>query len=227
MAVLAGGRDPTTTFNAWSFLSPTGRNRYLPSPPTTKFLSSTEMTAPRLFSELPFEISKWERNRLSWLKPTWTSPLTEREIPSLARPGQCGSQDWLKWNANIFFLRAGHQQFSTALADGDTLNQKKYGLFQPSAGAGFRIQNVTIDYAFTNLANQNQPGLFTHVFSLRLNMVNDNQTKRKNSAYPKLCSMKRILLLLSMDVGWPGPMPRLYYNEWIDYSKTYYKLKLA
>jgi hypothetical protein len=79
---------------------------------------------------------------------------------------------------NVFFLRAGINNFQRALADGDTLNQKKVWIYQPSAGAGFKIQNVTIDYAFTNLANQSNP-LFTHVFSLRLDMVNDKNNKNK------------------------------------------------
>jgi len=35
---------------------------------------------------------------------------------------------------------------------------------------------VTIDYAFTNLANQSNP-LFTHVFSLKLDLIN---TKKEN-----------------------------------------------
>jgi hypothetical protein len=35
---------------------------------------------------------------------------------------------------------------------------------------------VTIDYAFTNLANQSNP-LFTHVFSLKLDMV---KAKKEN-----------------------------------------------
>jgi len=78
---------------------------------------------------------------------------------------------------NVFYLRAGINNFQKALSDGDTLNQKKVWIYQPSAGAGFRIQNVTIDYAFTNLANQSNP-LFTHVFSLRLNLVNDNKKKK-------------------------------------------------
>ena len=78
---------------------------------------------------------------------------------------------------NVFFLRAGINNFQRALSDGDTLNQKKVWIYQPSAGAGFRISNVTIDYAFTNLANQSNP-LFTHVFSLRLDMVNDKNKKQ-------------------------------------------------
>jgi hypothetical protein len=79
---------------------------------------------------------------------------------------------------NVFYLRAGINNFQRALADGDTLNQKKVWIYQPSAGAGFRIQSVTIDYAFTNLANQSNP-LFTHVFSVRLDMANDKNKKRK------------------------------------------------
>ena len=79
--------------------------------------------------------------------------------------------------SNVFFIRGGINNFQRALADGDTLNQKKVWIYQPSAGAGFRISNVTIDYAFSNLANQSNP-LFTHVFSLRLNMVGDKNKKK-------------------------------------------------
>jgi hypothetical protein len=84
----------------------------------------------------------------------------------------------LEYNVhNVFFLRAGINNFQRALADGDTLNLKKVWIYQPSAGAGFKIQNFSVDYAFTNLANQTNP-LFTHVFSLRFNLVgNKNDTK--------------------------------------------------
>ncbi|GAC1707297.1 MAG: hypothetical protein NVS9B7_19560 [Flavisolibacter sp.] len=55
---------------------------------------------------------------------------------------------------------------------------EKVWIYQPSLGAGFRIQNVKIDYAFTNLANQSNP-LFTHVFSLQFDLVNNNKKKKK------------------------------------------------
>jgi hypothetical protein len=71
---------------------------------------------------------------------------------------------------DVFFIRAGVQNFQKALSDGDTLNQKKVWIYQPSLGAGFKIKNVMLDYAFTNLANQSNP-LYTHIFSLRLNLV--------------------------------------------------------
>ena len=79
---------------------------------------------------------------------------------------------------NIFYLRGGINNFQKALADGDTLNQKKVWIYQPSIGAGFKIQNITIDYAFANLANQSNP-LFTHVFSLKLDLINDKNKKKK------------------------------------------------
>jgi hypothetical protein len=79
---------------------------------------------------------------------------------------------------NIFYLRGGINNFQRALADGDTLNMKKVWIYQPSIGAGFKIQNITIDYAFANLANQSNP-LFTHVFSLKLDLINDKNKKKK------------------------------------------------
>jgi hypothetical protein len=88
---------------------------------------------------------------------------------------------------NILFFRAGVSNFQKALADGDTLNQKKVWIFQPSVGAGFKIGNVTIDYAFTNLANQSNP-LYTHVFSLRLDLLpkNQNAQQKKGTGVPDL-----------------------------------------
>ena len=71
---------------------------------------------------------------------------------------------------DIFFVRAGVTNFQKALSDGDTLNQKKVWIYQPSLGAGFKIKNVTLDYAYSNLANQSNP-LYTHIFSLKLTLV--------------------------------------------------------
>jgi hypothetical protein len=56
------------------------------------------------------------------------------------------------------------------LDDADTLNKQKTWIYQPSLGAGFKIGQFTIDYAYTNLANQSNP-LYTNVFSLKLNLI--------------------------------------------------------
>ena len=85
----------------------------------------------------------------------------------------------VEFNMNeVFYLRAGIKNFQRTIDDADTLNHDKVWIYQPSAGAGFRIQNVRIDYAFTNLANQSNP-LFTHVFSLQFDLVNDKNKKKK------------------------------------------------
>jgi hypothetical protein len=62
------------------------------------------------------------------------------------------------------------------LEDGDTTNQKRVWIFQPSIGAGVILKelgpfrNVGLDYALTNLANQNNP-LYTHVFSVKVDLI--------------------------------------------------------
>lgn len=73
-----------------------------------------------------------------------------------------------------FLLGAVLPTFKKALADEDTLNQKKVWIYQPSAGAGFKIKNVSVDYAFTNLANQQNP-LYTHIVSLRINLTKKHE----------------------------------------------------
>lgn len=173
------GRDLTTTFNAWSFSFTDREKQVLYLTNNEIPVKSTEMTAPRLVFGVARDFKVGKKSTLlaeANLDITFDG---KRNTIISADPVSADPKIGLEWNANnIFFLRAGINNFQRALADGDTLNQKKVWIYQPSAGAGFRIQNVTIDYAFTNLANQTSP-LFTHVFSLRLNMVNDNQTKKK------------------------------------------------
>ncbi|HLG38654.1 MAG TPA: hypothetical protein VI461_03260, partial [Chitinophagaceae bacterium] len=173
------GRDITTTFNAWSFSFTEREKEVLYLTNNEIPVKSTELTAPRLVLGVArdFKIGK-----KSSLLAEANIDLTfdgKRNTVISADPVSADPKLGLEWNVNnIFFLRAGINNFQKALSDGDTLNQKKVWIYQPSAGAGFKIQNVTIDYAFTNLANQSNP-LFTHVFSLRLDMVSDKSNKKK------------------------------------------------
>jgi hypothetical protein len=77
---------------------------------------------------------------------------------------------------DVFFVRGGINNFQKALDDRDTLNQRKIWIYQPSVGAGFKVGDVQIDYAFTNLANQSYP-LYTHVFSLRIDLRRKEKKK--------------------------------------------------
>ena len=173
------GRDLTTTFNAWSFSFTEKEKEVLYLTKNDIPVKSTELTAPRLILGVARD---FKLGRKSTLLAEANIDLTfdGQRNTVISAPGFSGDPKLgLECNFNnVFFLRAGINNFQRALADGDTLNQKRVWIYQPSAGAGFRIQNVTIDYAFTNLANQSNP-LFTHVFSLKLDMVNDKNKKKK------------------------------------------------
>lgn len=164
-------KDVTTTFNAWSFSFTEREKEVLYLTNNDIPVKSTEMTAPRLIAggAYTFKLSKK------------VNLMAEADI-DLTFDGKRNtvvSSDFVSVDPHIgveasfgssFFLRAGVSNFQKALSDGDTLNQKKVWIYQPSLGAGFKVGNVNIDYAFTNLANQSNP-LYTHIFSLRVDLV--------------------------------------------------------
>ena len=173
------GRDITTTFNTWSFTFTEKEKEVLYLTNNEIPVKSSEMTAPRLVLGVArdFRISK-KVGLLAEANLDLTFDGKRNTVIS-ADPISADPKLGLECNINnIFYVRAGINNFQKALADGDTLNMKKVWIYQPSAGAGFKISNITIDYAFTNLANQSNP-LFTHVFSLKLDMISDKNKKKK------------------------------------------------
>ncbi len=164
-------KDLTTTFNAWSFTFTEKEKEVLYLTKNEIPVKSTELTAPRvtlggsynfrlgdavnLLTEADFDFTfDGKRNTVFSSNPISIDP-------------HLGLEAAIK---DVFFVRAGIYNFQKALADSDTTNQKKVWIYQPSLGAGFKIKNVTIDYAFSNLANQSNP-LYTHIFSLKLDLV--------------------------------------------------------
>jgi hypothetical protein len=162
-------KDVTSTFNAWSFKFTEKEKEALYLAKNDIPVKSTELTAPRLSlgGAYNFEIG----NSFS-LQAEANVDVTFDGKRNTVLSGNTVSVDpHIGLEASIkdaFFVRAGITNFQRALADGDTLNQKKVWIYQPSLGAGFKIKKVQIDYAFTNLANQSNP-LYTHVVSLRIN----------------------------------------------------------
>ena len=163
-------KDITTTFNAWSFHFTEKEKEVLYLTDNDIPVKSTELTAPRLTIG----------NSYNFRLGSSVDLLAEADL-DLTFDGRRNSL--ISTNAlnvdphagleaaikNVFFVRAGISNFQQALADGDTTNQKKVWIFQPSLGAGFKINNIQIDYAFTNLANQSNP-LYTHIFSLKIDL---------------------------------------------------------
>ncbi|RYG00107.1 MAG: PorV/PorQ family protein [Chitinophagaceae bacterium] len=168
LAVMA--RDVTTTFNAWSFSLNDKMREVFYVTQNDIPVKSTELTAPKLILGGAYDIPI--NSKLSLLaevnvelnfdgrRNTVFSGNTISADPKIGLEAS-----WKK----IIFVRAGINNFQQALDDADITNTKKVWIYQPGVGAGFRISNVAIDYAFTNLANQSNP-LFTHVFSLKLDL---------------------------------------------------------
>ena len=170
-------RDITTTFNAWSFTFTEREKEVLYLTKNDIPVKSTELTAPRLIigGGYDFKLGKTV-NLMAEANVDVTFDGKRNTVLS----GNTISIDphvGLEASINeVFFIRAGITNFQKAFKDGDTTNQKKVWIYQPSAGAGFKIKNVMIDYAFTNLANQSNP-LYTHIFSIRLNIAGKKETE--------------------------------------------------
>jgi hypothetical protein len=164
-------RDVTTTFNAWLFNFTEKEKEVLYLTNNDIPVKSTELTAPRLVLGGAYEFNVGYNVKLmTEANLDFTFDGQRNTILSgktLSIDPRLGVEANIK---DVFFVRGGISNFQKALADGDTLNQKKVWIYQPSAGAGFKINNVMLDYAFSNLANQSNP-LFTHVFSIRVNLM--------------------------------------------------------
>ena len=168
-------RDVTTTFNAWSFnISEQMREVFYVTQNDIP-VKSTELTAPKLIigGAYTFKINNTvsllteanldvtfdgRRNTVISFKPVSLDPKLGLEVSV----------------KDVFFVRAGINNFQKALDDADSTNKRKIWIYQPSIGAGFKISNVQIDYAFTNLANQSNP-LYTHIFSVKLDLKKRKQ----------------------------------------------------
>ena len=170
-------RDITTTFNAWSFHFTDKEKEALYLTKNEIPVKSTELTAPRVIigGGYDFRLGR-SVNLMAEANVDLTFDGKRNTVLSgntLSLDPHLGLEASIK---GVFFIRAGVNNFQKALKDGDTTNQKKVWIYQPGAGAGFKIKNVMIDYAFTNLANQSNP-LYTHIFSLRINFARKKETE--------------------------------------------------
>jgi hypothetical protein len=164
-------KDLTTTFNAWSFKFTDREKEVLYLTKNEIPVKSTELTAPRitLGGGYNFKVTK-AINLMAEANLDLTFDGRRNTVVSsnaLNIDPHIGLEASIK---DVFFIRGGINNFQKTLSDADTTNQKKIWIYQPAMGAGFKLKNIMIDYAFTNLANQSNP-LYTHIFSLRINLV--------------------------------------------------------
>ncbi len=170
-------RDVTTTFNAWSFNINEKMREVFYVTQNEIPVKSTELTAPQLIAGGSYNFKINEKiNLLTEMDLAITFDGRRNTILSF-NPVSIDPKLGVEASYNeVFFIRAGINNFQKALDDADITNKKKVWIYQPAIGAGFKVSTVQVDYAFTNLANQSNP-LYTHIFSLKL----DLKKKQHNS----------------------------------------------
>lgn len=170
-------KDISTTYNAWSFSFTDREKEVLYLTNNDIPIKSTEITQPRIIVGGAYHFVF--NPKVSLLAETNLDVTMDGKRNTLIRNNSFSIDPRAGLEANILdkiFVRAGVSNFQEGLADSDTTNQKRVWIFQPSVGAGFKAGQFTIDYAFTNLANQSNP-LYTHIFSVKLDLEKKNLKK--------------------------------------------------
>lgn len=164
-------KDITTSYTAWSFHLTEEEKKIFDATQNEVPIKSYEVMLPRfnfgiarnfmkagkdiqVLAELGFDLTTdGKRSTLIASKPISIDP-------------RLGIEASYK---NAIFVRAGIGNFYRALDNTDTTNVKKYTVFQPSVGVGFKVKSFSVDYAFTSLQMQDNP-LMSHVISIRLDI---------------------------------------------------------
>ncbi|HMH33385.1 MAG TPA: PorV/PorQ family protein, partial [Puia sp.] len=145
-------KDVTTTFNAWSYNLDEQMREVFYVTQNDIPVKSTELTAPQLIlgGSYNFRINQ-KISLMAEADFDFTFDGRRNTVISsnaISIDPKLGLE--LSYN-NVFFVRGGINNFQKALDDKDTTNQSRIWIYQPSVGAGFKIGDVQIDYAFTNL----------------------------------------------------------------------------
>lgn len=171
-------KDITTSYTAWSFHLTEEEKKKFSGTGNEIPIKSYEVMLPRfnfgiarsflkeesdiqVLAELGFDLTTdGKRNTLISSKPVSIDP-------------RMGIEASYK---NAIFVRAGVGNFYRALDNADTNNLRKYTVFQPSVGVGFKVKSFSVDYAFTSLQMQDNP-LMSHIISIRLDIMKARKPK--------------------------------------------------
>jgi hypothetical protein len=160
-------KDITTTFNIWSFHFNEDAQRVLALTGNEIPKTSSEITLPSIRGGMAYIWSS--KNNKFGLAPEIALTITtdgKRNVLLPAKPfsidASFGAEADYK---QIVYLRAGISNIQRYTSD----IGKRVVTVQPNAGIGLNFKTITIDYALTNLGNLSSV-LYSHVFSLKLNM---------------------------------------------------------
>jgi hypothetical protein len=156
-------RDLTSTFNAWSFDFTEEEKEVLELTNNEIPISSVEVTNPQVLLGIA---RRFEFNKLG-ITPELDFQITtdgQRNTLISSEPFSIDPAFGIEADYDFLFLRAGVNQFQRErdFDDSEMLT------LRPSIGVGLKISALRLDYAFTDLGDQDNT--FSHVISLTLDM---------------------------------------------------------
>jgi hypothetical protein len=175
-------KDITTSYTAWSFHLTDKEKEIFAGTGNEIPIKSYEVMLPRLNFGVAHTFLKPESN-VQVLAELGFDVTTDGKRSTIISSKPFSVDPRLGIEAsykNAIFVRAGVGNFYRALDNADTNNIKKYTVFQPSIGVGFKVKSFSVDYAFTSLQMQDNP-LMSHVVSIRLDIMKSGKNKSQNT----------------------------------------------
>ncbi len=159
----AVARDVTSTFNAWSFNFTEREKEVLELTNNEIPINSVEITKPQLILGVA---RRFAFNKLGITSELDINITTDGQRNTLlsADPFSLDPALGIEADYSFLFLRAGVSQFQRE-KDFDDTNRWR---MRPAIGVGLRIATLQLDYAFTDLGDQNN--IYSHIISLTLDM---------------------------------------------------------
>lgn len=158
-------KDITTTFNAWSFSFTEEEKEVLALTNNDIPINSVEITKPQLILGAGYRLDLGKAG----LRPELNFIITtdgRRNTLLSADPFSIDPAFGLEFDYRQFlFLRGGMSQFQRET----DFNSEEQLTVRPSMGIGLKISNLFIDYAFSDIGDQESR--FSHIISLKLNLV--------------------------------------------------------
>ena len=156
--------DVTSTFNAWTFNTSTFEDAFAR---TGNIIpeNSLEITLPSARMGVGYKF--FSHKKISVLAAVDTDLHFDGKRNVIANLGPVSIDPHVGVEASykdFLFLRAGYKNMQTIP---DDRGRDKISVF-PTAGAGFKLKNVQVDYALSNVGDFSQV-LYSHVFSLKFN----------------------------------------------------------
>jgi hypothetical protein len=171
-------QDISSTFSSWNFTFDDSTKKVFAATGNEIPSSSSEITLPSVHfgGQYNFLFGKGKQMKFSPMGKV--SIYTDKR--NVLLPGPVSADVSLGGEFGIYhiaFLRFGLSNFTKATND----LGEDYLSFQPSIGAGFRLNQFDIDYAFNNVGNSGV-GLYSHVFSLSYRFKKKDKYSRPNVA---------------------------------------------